>query len=90
MWLLSVNRSQPVELKTSGYCTVTTPRSGAGKLKPAAAEATQACTLGSGRSPLALEPETEGVALDIEDTIRAAHGLEFHMAEDDPDMVEDD
>ena len=34
--------------------------------------------------------ENSRVALDIEDKIRAAHGLEFHMAEDDPDMVEDD
>ncbi|KUF11552.1 recombinase RecA [Pseudoponticoccus marisrubri] len=34
--------------------------------------------------------ENSRVALEIEDKIRAAHGLDFHMAEDDPDVVEDD
>ncbi len=33
--------------------------------------------------------DNPSVALEIEDKIRAAHGLDFHMGEDDPDMVED-
>ncbi|MGP6086109.1 recombinase RecA [Antarctobacter jejuensis] len=33
--------------------------------------------------------ENTRVALEIEDKIRAAHGLEFDMPEDDPDMVEE-
>jgi recombination protein RecA len=33
--------------------------------------------------------ENTPVALSIEDKIRAAHGLDFHMAEGDEDMVED-
>ncbi|CUH80483.1 recombinase RecA [Tropicibacter naphthalenivorans] len=34
--------------------------------------------------------ENTRVALDIEDKIRAAHGLEFDMPKDDPDLVDDD
>ncbi|MBP0482953.1 recombinase RecA [Sagittula salina] len=34
--------------------------------------------------------ENTGVATEIEDKIRAAHGLDFHMPENDPDIVEDD
>ena len=34
--------------------------------------------------------ENTRVALEIEDKIRAAHGLEFDMPEGDPDMVDDD
>ncbi|WP_425074622.1 recombinase RecA [Sagittula sp. S175] len=34
--------------------------------------------------------ENTRVALEIEDKIRAAHGLDFHMPEDDPDMVDDE
>ncbi len=32
--------------------------------------------------------ENQGIALEIEDKIRAAHGLDFHMADDDSDVME--